>query len=1274
MGAMLLPLALLPCAFLLLRAAASLQVDIVPSQGEISVGESKFFLCQVAGEAKFKDISWFSPNGERLSPNQQRISVVRNDDFSSTLTIYNANIDDAGIYKCVVSSPEEGDSEATVNVKIFQKLMFRNAPTPQEFKEGDDAVIVCDVVSSLPPTIIWKHKGRDVILKKDVRFIVLSNNYLQIRGIKKTDEGTYRCEGRILARGEINFKDIQVIVNVPPSVRARQSTMNATANLSQSVTLACDADGFPEPTVTWTKDGEPLEEVVDEDKFSLSSDGSELQIRRVDKSDEAEYTCIAENKAGEADATIQLKVFAKPKITYVENKTAMELEDQITLTCEASGDPIPSITWRTSTRNISNEEKTLDGRIVVRSHARVSSLTLKDIQYTDAGEYVCTASNTIGQDSQPMYLEVQYAPKLQGPVAVYTWEGNQVNITCEVFAYPSAVISWFRDGQLLPSSNYSNIKIYNTPSASYLEVTPDSENDFGNYNCTAVNRIGQESSEFILVQADTPSSPSIGRVEPYSSSAQVEFDEPEATGGVPILRYKAEWRALGEGDWHTRLYDAKEANVEGMVTITGLRPETTYAVRLSAVNGKGVGELSLPAEFKTQPVREPSAPKLEGHIGEDGNSIKVNVIKQDDGGSPIRHYLIKYKASLLASSPFSHGWSPMELRVVAVCIPVAASTSPASGLGTAAIIGILVVVFVALLVAVDVTCYFLNKCGLLMCIAVNLCGKSGPGAKGKDMEEGKAAFSRQVAPVLDIPVLGILVTPGLDIPGLVTPVVDIPVLDILDIPVLDILDIPVLDILDIPVVDIPVLDSPVLFIPVLDIPVLDIPLLDIPVLHIPILVIPLISVLDIPVLDIPVLDIPALVIPVLDTPVLDISLISVLDTPVLNIPVLDTLVIPVLDIPVLDISLIPVLDISVLDTPVLDISVLDISLTSALAIPALGTPQSPVWQCWNQEKDESKEPIVEVRTEEERTPNHDGGKHTEPNETTPLTEPEHPADTAATVEDMLPSVTTGTTNSDTITETFATAQNSPTSESTTLTSSIAPPAAATADASAAAAGQATPAKGTATTSVSSPPPSSTPRVAPLVDLSDTPSSAPATNNLSSSVLPGQAVLSPSAAAADAAKAGSKPATPSPGSLTSPAAPSEPKQEVAKSPEKEPSTVKSPAETPKNPRNVKSEAASGSAANPSQNEDLKMDEGTFKPPDIDLAKDVFAALGTATPPAASGAGGQAPEAAAADSSAPAKTEKMPAEDKGAVQDRKSPPAEVKTVPNEATQTKENESKA
>ncbi|XP_029398563.1 neural cell adhesion molecule 1 isoform X1 [Mus pahari] len=1119
-----------------LGTAVSLQVDIVPSQGEISVGESKFFLCQVAGDAKDKDISWFSPNGEKLSPNQQRISVVWNDDDSSTLTIYNANIDDAGIYKCVVTAEDGTQSEATVNVKIFQKLMFKNAPTPQEFKEGEDAVIVCDVVSSLPPTIIWKHKGRDVILKKDVRFIVLSNNYLQIRGIKKTDEGTYRCEGRILARGEINFKDIQVIVNVPPTVQARQSIVNATANLGQSVTLVCDADGFPEPTMSWTKDGEPIEnEEEDDEKHIFSDDSSELTIRNVDKNDEAEYVCIAENKAGEQDASIHLKVFAKPKITYVENQTAMELEEQVTLTCEASGDPIPSITWRTSTRNISSEEKaswtrpekqeTLDGHMVVRSHARVSSLTLKSIQYTDAGEYICTASNTIGQDSQSMYLEVQYAPKLQGPVAVYTWEGNQVNITCEVFAYPSATISWFRDGQLLPSSNYSNIKIYNTPSASYLEVTPDSENDFGNYNCTAVNRIGQESLEFILVQADTPSSPSIDRVEPYSSTAQVQFDEPEATGGVPILKYKAEWKSLGEESWHFKWYDAKEANMEGIVTIMGLKPETRYSVRLAALNGKGLGEISAATEFKTQPVHspppqgEPSAPKLEGQMGEDGNSIKVNLIKQDDGGSPIRHYLVKYRAKLASEwkpeirlpSGSDHvmlkslDWNAeYEVYVVAenqqgkskaahfvfrtsaqpTAIP--ANGSPTAGLSTGAIVGILIVIFVLLLVVMDITCYFLNKCGLLMCIAVNLCGKAGPGAKGKDMEEGKAAFS----------------------------------------------------------------------------------------------------------------------------------------------------------------------------------------------------------------KDESKEPIVEVRTEEERTPNHDGGKHTEPNETTPLTEPELPADTTATVEDMLPSVTTVTTNSDTITETFATAQNSPTSETTTLTSSIAPPATTGPDSNSVPAGQATPSKGVTASSSS---PASAPKVAPLVDLSDTPTSAPSASNLSSTVLANQgAVLSPSspANAGETSKApptskASPTPTPTPAGAASPlaavAAPAteapQAKQEApsTKGPDPEPTqpgTVKNPPEAATAPASPKSKAAT---TNPSQGEDLKMDEGNFKTPDIDLAKDVFAALGSPAP--ATGASGQASELApsTADSAvppAPAKTEKGPVETKSEPPESEAKPAptEVKTVPNDATQTKENESKA
>lgn len=266
-----------------------------------------------------------------------------------------------------------------------------------------------------------------------------------------------------------------------------------------------------------------------------------------------------------------------------------------------------------------------------------------------------------------------------------------------------------------------------------------------------------------------------------------------------------------------------------------------------------------------------------------------------------------------------------------------------------------------------------------------------------------------------------------------------------------------------------------------------------------------------------------------------------------------------------------------------------------------------------------------------------------------------PADTTATVEDMLPSVTTVTANSDTITETFATAQNSPTSETTTLTSSIAPPVTATPDSNSVPAGQATPSKGTGVTAAS-PAPAPAPKVAPLVDLSDPPTSAPAASNLSSSVLATQgAVLSPSAPAS----AGEAPQAPPASKAVSPsgasplaAAPTAPapeapqaKQEApgTKGPDPEPTqpgASKSPPEAARALASPKSEAASVSTTNPAQGEDFKMDEGNFKTPDIDLAKDVFAALGSPAP--AAGASGQASELApsTADGSlppAPAKTE-------------------------------------
>nr|XP_046267055.1 neural cell adhesion molecule 1a isoform X6 [Scatophagus argus] len=761
---------------LFIGCAVAIQVQITPAQGEISVGDSKFFLCEVVGDAK--DIDWYAPSGEKILPNGQDIFVSRSDEASSTLTIYHANVDSAGIYKCVAKN-EGKEAQATVQVKIFQKITFKSAPSPQEFNEGDDADIVCDVVSSPPPTIIWKHKGSKIQVAKDVRFMFMENGHLQIRGIKKTDEGMYNCEARVMARGEIDFKMIKVVVNVLPTIRTRQAEVNATADIGSSALLACDADGFPEPTVTWAHNNIVLETG---DKYSLNEDGSELVIKDVKKVDEGDYTCIAKNKAGEKAEEVSLNVFVQPKITYLNNQTASEFDEQVTLTCQASGDPTPTISWSFENTIFAEGDQNLDKNIVVRSHARVSSLTLKNVQFTNAGQYFCTASNSIGQDSQRMYLEVRYAPKILGSVTVYTWEGNPANISCVVEAHPGASMVWFRDGLQLPSANTTNMKIYNTPTISYLEITPDSQNDFGSYNCTATNNMGTESKEFLLIQAEVPSSPEIEQVQPFSSTAVVEFEEPESMGGVPIIKYKVEWRLPGQ-DWTAMEYNAKEDLTK--ITIVDLKPETIYEVRMSAINGKGEGESSQARTFKTEPVQgEPSAPKLDANVQNRGNSYKVNWIKQDDGGSPIKHYLVRYKAKHADWKPeirLPHGseyvvlsgldWNTeYEVHVVAenqqgksqpATVSFRTAIEPTtipdamgggSGLGTGAIVGILIVVFFLLLVGVDVTCYFLNKCGLLMCIVVNFCGKAGPGAKSKDVEEGKAAFTKDESkePIVEV--------------------------------------------------------------------------------------------------------------------------------------------------------------------------------------------------------------------------------------------------------------------------------------------------------------------------------------------------------------------------------------------------------------------------------------------------------------------------------------------------------------------------------------------
>uniref|UniRef100_A0A8C1HH22 Neural cell adhesion molecule 2 n=2 Tax=Cyprinus carpio TaxID=7962 RepID=A0A8C1HH22_CYPCA len=748
-----------------LSVIALLQVSISLNKVELSVGESKFFTCTVIGEPV--SINWFSPQGERIISNQR--VIVHTEGVRSRLTIYNAIIEDAGIYRCQAVDTKGQSQEATVVLEIYQKLTFREVKTPQEFRQGEDAEVICDVISSPVPAVSWFYKNKEITSEPNSKFQVLPTNNLQILRVSKADEGVYRCEARVEARGEIDFRDIVVLVNVPPVLSVPQQSFNATADYQESVTFTCITSGSPDPQVTWYWKGHVIERSEQYVLSTLDGGKSTLTIKNIRQGDGGPYTCHASNKAGSSESQLFLNVFVQPHITQLRNVTAVEGSAAM-IACTAEGEPLPEISWRRASdgQTFTDGDKSQDGRVEVRGRNGKSMLTISGVRLSDWGRFDCEALSRIGGHQKSMFLDIEYAPKFQTNQTIfYSWEGNPVNISCDVKSNPAATMLWRRDRFTISSQGTSNIRIHTTEDRSLLEVTPVSDRDFGRYNCTARNNIGARYQEFILAQADVPSHPYSVRLSAVSQRlATVTFMKPDSHGGVPISYYIINYKDTSSQDWRT----VRSHGVQTTVVLANLEPNTTYEVRVAAINGKGQGDFSHTETFQTLPIREPSPPTVHGQRGV-GKAYRLGLIKQDDGGMPIVEYIVKYKTdkeeqwmtklvpgmndfALLQPLQWNTRYNveitarnvkglsePTFFQFLMPQKPDITADSLFSGLGLGTVVGLGVAGLLLLLVLVDVSCFFLRQCGLLMCITRKLCSKkTTTSGKSKELEEGKAAY------------------------------------------------------------------------------------------------------------------------------------------------------------------------------------------------------------------------------------------------------------------------------------------------------------------------------------------------------------------------------------------------------------------------------------------------------------------------------------------------------------------------------------------------------
>lgn len=89
---------------------------------------------------------------------------------------------------------------------------------------------------------------------------------------------------------------------MPPVISS--DTQTYLAPMDSAVMLQCRVEGSPPPSVTWSKDGQPLAESA---RRRVLSSGS-LQLAFVQSDDTGRYTCTAANPAGAVGLEMSLTV------------------------------------------------------------------------------------------------------------------------------------------------------------------------------------------------------------------------------------------------------------------------------------------------------------------------------------------------------------------------------------------------------------------------------------------------------------------------------------------------------------------------------------------------------------------------------------------------------------------------------------------------------------------------------------------------------------------------------------------------------------------------------------------------------------------------------------------------------------------------------------------------------------------------------------------------------------------------------------------------------
>ena len=320
---------------------------------------------------------------------------------------------------------------------------------------------------------------KDVRSLGDRRFVITRDGDMYISRVKQEHAGVYTCQNAGVA-----IKEVTVEIAPRPTIAIAPS--DVTVHTGELVHLSCEGDGDPKPTMEWqiymgvlTRDVTVIPDNLTEKEILdykggnfLTTEAGHLYIRDPVAAYSATYICVATNVGGRSWATAQVLILEPPRITTTPKDTNSVDGESVVMTCYATGNPLPMITWRLEGfdgNTIEELGKHPSGRYELDHN---KALRIRSPLPSDSGNYTCVATNIDGVAEASAILKVLFRETKTGK------EGGFVSLKC------GSPATWFKtvNGEKRDVKSLSDNRYIITRDGSFF-ISRLRETDKGIYSC-----------------------------------------------------------------------------------------------------------------------------------------------------------------------------------------------------------------------------------------------------------------------------------------------------------------------------------------------------------------------------------------------------------------------------------------------------------------------------------------------------------------------------------------------------------------------------------------------------------------------------------------------------------------------------------------------------------------------------------------------------------------------------------------------------------------------